>query len=426
MKRAAKGTVVVVLLVLATLTWTVGGVALWANRQMLDTQNWVKTSDALLRNDEIRTALSTALLDRLYQSKPLETALREQLPANLQPLVGPAAAALRQVANERTPQILGSTAALTAWEVANRNAHKVLLKILDGDVAAGGEVNLNVKDLLTQVAAGAGAPAGVVDKLPPQYQQIQILKSDQIKSAQDSVHTLRSLPWILIPLALLLFAGAIMLSADRRRGAVWAGGCMIFAGVAILAVRRFGSDQVVNALAQAPNVRPAAKATLAIGTSLLVDVAWGSILLGVLIVSGGWLLGHGRVATWLRRVSAPSLREHPAATRVALGFLLLLLVAWGPVPWTRNVWAALVFAILAFIWLERVRHVTVAEFPNVPSGELWRRVRSAMPGRRRPAAAAATADDPLDRLEHLVDLRTRGVLDEAEYERQKAALLAAT
>jgi hypothetical protein len=130
------------------------------------------------------------------------------------------------------------------------------------------------------------------------------------------------------------------------------------------------------------------------------------------------------VATWLRRVSAPTLRDHPAATRVALGFLLLLLALWGPVPWTRNVWAMLVLAILAYIWLERVRHVTVAEFPDVPSGELWRRVRSAMPGQRRPAAA--TADDPLDRLEHLVDLRTRGVLDEAEYERQKAALLAAT
>jgi Short C-terminal domain len=41
-----------------------------------------------------------------------------------------------------------------------------------------------------------------------------------------------------------------------------------------------------------------------------------------------------------------------------------------------------------------------------------------------PARRAPTADDPLDRLERLADLRSRGVLDEAEYEREKAAVLA--
>src|SRR2546430_17418739 len=48
--RVTKRIVVVVLLVLATLLWTVAGVAIWANRQMLDTKNWVQTSDALLRD----------------------------------------------------------------------------------------------------------------------------------------------------------------------------------------------------------------------------------------------------------------------------------------------------------------------------------------------------------------------------------------
>ena len=83
MSGAAKRIAVVVLLVLATLVWTVGGLALWANRQVLDTKNWVQTSDRLLRDEAVRTALSTALLDRLYQSKPLETQLRAQLPQQL-------------------------------------------------------------------------------------------------------------------------------------------------------------------------------------------------------------------------------------------------------------------------------------------------------------------------------------------------------
>jgi hypothetical protein len=420
---AARRTGIVVLLVLATLFWAIGGFAIWANRQMLNTDNWVTTSDALLRNDTIRTALSGALLDRLYQSAPVENAVRDQLPENLKPLAAPLAAAARQVANNRAPQILGSDAALTAWEKSNETAHKVFLKLVNGDLAPGGEVNLDVKNLLTQVASGVGLPTSVVQKLPPQYQQITVLKSDQIKTAQDSVNVLKSLPWILLPLAAILFAAAIWLAADRRRGIVWVAGCMIFAGVVVLAARRLGTNYVVNAIADAPNIRPAAKATLAIGTSLLTDVAWGSIVLGVIIGLGAWLSGPGKRATALRSVSAPAMRDHPPATRVALAFLILLLLIWGPVPWTRNLWWMLVLTVIAFLWLEWVRRRTLEEFPDVQAGELSRRVRGVLPGRR---ASVAAEDDSLTRLERLADLRARGVLDEEEYQREKAALLPPT
>jgi hypothetical protein len=421
MTGATKRIAVVVLLVLGTVLWSIGGVAIWANRQMLDTKNWVQTSDALLRDAKIRAALSNALLDRLYQSAPVETQVRESLPPQLQGLAAPAAAAVREAASRRVPEILGSDAALTAWEKANQGAHKALLKIVNGDVAAGGEVNLNVDALLRQVAAGTGLPAGVVDKLPAKYRQLQILKSDQLKTAQNGVDLLRALPWILLPLAALMFAGAIFLSADRRRTVVWCGACALFAGVLVLAIRRLGGDAVVNSLADAPNIRPAAKATIAIGTSLLTDVAWGSILIGAIVMLGAWLFGPGRRATSARRAAAPSFRDHPAAARVVLGILLLLLLIWGPVPWTRNPIWMLIVAAAAFIWLEVVRRRTLDEFPDVPAGDLMRRVRGGLPRRREPAPA----DDPLQRLEHLVDLHTRGVLDEAEYEREKAALLSA-
>jgi Short C-terminal domain len=421
---AARRTGIVVLLVLATLFWAIGGFAIWANRQMLNTDNWVSTSDQLLRNETIRTALSSALLDRLYQSAPVETAVRDQLPENLKPLAAPLAAAAHRVADDRAPQILGTPAALTAWEKTNETAHKVFLKLVNGDLASGGEVNLDVKNLLTQVASGVGLPTSVVQKLPPQYQQITVLKSDQLKSAQDGVSLLKSLPWILLPLAAILFAAAIWLAADRRRGIVWVAGCMIFAGVLVLAARRLGTDYVVNAIADAPNIRPAAKATLAIGTSLLTDVAWGSIVLGVIIGLGAWLSGPGKRATALRSVSAPAMRDHAPATRVALGFLILLLLIWGPVPWTRNIIWMLVLTVIAFIWLEWVRRRTLEEFPDVQAGELSRRVRAVLPGRR--ASAASSEDDSLTRLERLADLRARGVLDEDEYQREKAALVPPT
>ncbi len=329
-----KRTGVVVLLVLATIVWTLAGIAVWAQRQALNTDNWVKTSATLLRNDQVRTALSSAILQRVY--------------------------------NRNAPKVLGSAAALTAWETANRQAHKTLLRLLNGDLAKNGTVTLNLHDLINQVAAGTGLPAGVADRLPANLQQIQILKSDQLKGAQDAVQALKTLTIVLIVLAVLLFAGAIALAADRRRTLVVCGGCLIFSGVLILAVRRLGADYAVNALANTANAGPAVKATLKIGTSLLADVAWGTILFGLFLITGGWFLGSGARAAALRRRTAPALRDHAMLLRAGLGFLILLLVIWGPVPWTRHFWTILVFTIAAFIWLERLRHVALQE---VAAGE---------------------------------------------------------
>jgi hypothetical protein len=55
------------------------------------------------------------------------------------------------------------------------------------------------------------------------------------------------------------------------------------------------------------------------------------------------------------------LRDHAIVIRAGLGFLILLLVIWGPVPWTRHFWTILIFTIAAFVWLERVRHVALQE-----------------------------------------------------------------
>jgi hypothetical protein len=358
---------VVVLLVLATIMWTAGGIAIWGQRQALNTDNWVKTSDALLRDDQIREALSTAILQRVYASSPVENQLRESLPDNLKPLAAPISAGLREVANRNAPKVLGSAAALTAWEAANRQAHKTLLKLLNGDLGKNGEVTLNLHDLINQVAAGTGLPAGVADKLPANLQTITILKSDQLKGAQDSVQALKTLTIVLIVLAVLFFAGAIALSADRQRTVVICGGCIIFSGVLILAIRRLGADYAVDALAKSANAGPAVRATLKIGTSLLADVAWGSILFGLFLITGGWFLGSSARAAALRRRTAPALRDHAILIRAGLGFLILLLIIWGPVPWTRHFWTILVFTIAAFVWLERVRHVALQE---VAEGDL--------------------------------------------------------
>jgi hypothetical protein len=118
-----------------------------------------------------------------------------------------------------------------------------------------------------------------------------------------------------------------------------------------------------------------------IATSLMVDVAQGSFLFGLFIVTGAWLAGSGRRATALRRGSAFALREHAGFVWAGLAVAILLLVIWGPVPWTQRFWTIVIFTVIAFAWLEWIRRRTLEEFPDQPAPRPSWRSRRAPPDR---------------------------------------------
>jgi hypothetical protein len=352
------------LLVSATLVWTVGALGVWAKRQVLDNNNWVDTSSELLGDEPIRTAVGLYLVDHVWETDAVEQRLVDALPPRLDPLAPQAAAALKQVAERNAPRVLGSAAALKAWEKANSAAQRTFKEVIEGDVAAGGTVTLDLKDLLGQVAPDLGLPPDVTDKLPSEVAQLEVFSSDDLEAAQTAMDVFKTLAIALVLLALVLFALAVYLSSDRRRTLLSVGACIAVAGLLILVIRRLGTDVVVNALAKSPTGEDAVENVWLIGTSLLAEVGQGSLLGGVILISGTWLSGPGRWATSLRRVSAPTLRDNPAAARVALGVLLLLLMLWHPVPWTGRFFPLLILAIAAFGWLEWLRHRAAEEFPE--------------------------------------------------------------
>jgi hypothetical protein len=360
MRKAGVGA----LLVVGTLIFIGFGVGVWAERQVLDTDEWVDTSAELLENEDVRTALGGFIVDRLFDSEEVQAQIEEVLPPRLDPLAGPAAAGLKEVARRNAPRLLGSAVALNAWREANEAAHDTLLALVEGEI--GGNLTLDLGTLFEQVAEGTGLPPGAVDRLPPEVSSLQIASGENLETAQDALDLFKTLVWVLLVLSVACFAGAVALSRDRRRTVLSVGGCLMFAGVAVLAVRRLAGEAVVEALADAPNAMGAADDAWAISTSLLVDAAQGSILCGFFIVTAAWLAGPGRRATAVRRVSAYAMREHAGLARAGLGVAILLLVIWGPVPWTQRFWTIVVFTIAAFAWLEWIRRRTLEEFPEEP------------------------------------------------------------
>ena len=404
-----RGIAVGALLVIGTLLWTALGLGVWANRQVLDTDNWVDTSGKLLEDEDIRTAIGLFIVDRLYNSDEVATEIEKVLPPRLDPLARPAANGLKEVAKRNAPRLLGTDAALNAWEAANRTAHETLLRIIKSDVA-NSDVSLDLGNLFTQIATATGLPASAVDKLPPSVTNLQIASGDNLRTGRKAINLFKTIMWVLLVLGVACFAGAIALARDRRRTVIKVGGCLIFASIAIVALRRVGGSVVVEALADAPNAHAVADDVWSISTSLLVDVAGGSFLCGLFLVLGAGLAGPGRRATAVRRASAYSYRENPGVVRAGLGVAILLLVIWGPVPWTQRWWGILIFTILAFAWLEWIRRNTLEQFPDEPAPQLSAR----LPWRGRGHSGE---------LERLDGLRARGVITQAEFDREKAALL---
>jgi hypothetical protein len=360
---------VVVLLVLGTLFWTAFGLGVWANRQALNTDNWVETSDQLLENEQIRSTLAFFIVDQLYDSAAVQARLEEVLPPRLQKLAAPAAAGLKEIARRNAPRVLGSAPALTAWETANRTAHGTLIDIVDNGVQ-GRTLSLDLKSLVGEVAAGTGLPANTADRLPSKVANIEVVSSEQLDNVRQLLHLFKTIVWLLLGLAVAAFAGAIALAADRRKTVLKVGGCLMVAAIAILAFRSLAGKAIVDSLADAPNAHAIAGDVWSIATRLMVDVAQGSFLFGLFVVLGAWVVGPGRRATAVRRFSAYPLREQAGVTRVGLATAILLLIVWGPVPWTQRLVTIVIFTVIAFVWLERIRQRTLAEFPDEPPPSL--------------------------------------------------------
>src|SRR3990172_4807894 len=115
-----------VLLALATLLAIVSVFAIWANRQLLNTDNWTETSGQLLERQEIRQQLADYLVTELYANVDVAAELRGVLPPQAQPLAGPVAAGLQQLSNRAALKLLSQPKVQDAWRKANQVASRQL------------------------------------------------------------------------------------------------------------------------------------------------------------------------------------------------------------------------------------------------------------------------------------------------------------
>ena len=444
--RGRRG-IALALVVLASLAAFGAVLAIWVDRQVLNTGNWTAASSELLERPVIRDRVAGYVTDQLYANVDVEGELREALPERAQALAAPIANAFRDRVEVRAREALAREDVQQMWEDANRAAHEAMLRIIEGDgpivSTEGGAVVLDLKALLaeTETRAGIGGRAG--QALPEDAAQVTIMRSDQLETAQAVGNALQALPVVLVVLSLGLFGGALLVAPGWRRRALRAYGVgFVAAGAGALVAESLASDAIVESLAQTASGEPVVREVLDIYTPLLEQAATATIGYGVVMVAGAWLAGPTRWATAIRRTLAPYMRE-PLLVYGAAGVLVAVVILWwAPTPATRNPATATVLVALLLLGVEALRRRTLREFPDADRATAAQRrrerlasVSAGVAGKARAGSsavarqtsrfspAAPQEDIRLERLERLAQLRAAGVIDDEELRAEKARVL---
>src|SRR3954453_16888666 len=350
--------------------------AIWIERQALNTSDWVETSGKLLHNAKIREAVGNYLVDQLYENVNVRKELEDILPGEASELAGPAAGGLRQVAGQGAEKGLETSTAQGLWGGANRSTHEQLLAVLENKKEAvetsEGNVRLNLGSLLTNLADQVGIGESLAEKLPADAAQIQVLKSGQLKTAQNVAVAVKGLALLLSILTFAAFAAAIYLSRGGRWVTVLLSGLgPLPAGSAVIVARHVAGGIVVDSLVKTESVKPAGEAAWSIGTSLMVSIATTVIVVGVLFAAAGWLASPTPAARTSRRYVAPALRLHVAYVYTGLAILVCLYFLTGPSQGLRAFLTTLIVAGMAAFGIHELRLQTAEEFPDAGYGEVF-------------------------------------------------------
>ena len=355
---------------LASVLGVIAIFAVWANRQLLDTGYWTSTNAKLIASPPIREEVAVFLTDQLYANVDVAGEIQKGLPSEFKPLAGPAAGALRDVVQKGINLLLERPRVQELWSKANSVTHAEFVRLVENKgrvvkLPGGGAVVLDLRPMLGEVAEKVGAPSSIVEKIPTNVAQIKIVTSNELKTMQNAVNLLRSLAVILPLLTFALFALAVYLARGRRRQTLIAvGSAFIAVGLIVIVARGIIGHKVVDSLASTEAVRPAAQEAWSIGTSVLADVAWSTVLIGIPLILAGLLAGPTRIATDIRRRLAPYLRDRADLTFGAVGLVVLLLFAWGPIPATRTLTGILIIIVLFILGTVMLRRLTASEFPD--------------------------------------------------------------
>jgi hypothetical protein len=354
------------LVVLASILIVLSIMATWIRAQIIDTDGWTQTSVRLLQNDKVRELVSNDLSERVLSVVNIQNLATEKLPHELSALAPVLSTAAAQVVPQAIDKALTVPAVQELWGRANHVTHEQVILILNGGgntlSTSGGVVSINLETLVDQLGKRLGVGNEVGKKLPANRRKLVLLRSSQLKLAQNGVKALRGLSFILPLLVILMYVGALWLAVGYRRRTLIEIGVGVLAGALIaLVLRRWVDSYVVENLVQNEGVRPAMREVLEIATSGWRSRALWLLITGVVLVFAGLLAGPMRWAVWCRERIAVPLEHHPAWFAGGAAAIVLLIASLGPTRTPGQALPLLIELVLVVLGVLALRRQIAAE-----------------------------------------------------------------
>lgn len=362
------------LIVIATIVGIISVFALWAQRQLMEQNTWSNTSQQLVENSDIQSALSDYIVTEIYNNVNVEQDIANELPPALSPLAPTVASALRGPAQSITLKALQQPKVQGLFVDASDLTHQKFVQLIENKgqfvSTGGGVVTLDLQSLLTSVTSQLGVGSKAVANLPPSTASIEIMKSSELSEVQTGVKALDTAAWFLTVLTFLLFAAAIFLGRGRRRETLRSVGISLAViGLVVLAARGFAADQITSSLSGSATNDAAVSSAFNIITSLLKDTGQSILVYGIVVILGAWLAGPTSWATSARRAVAPWLRQ-PAYAYGGLAVVLIVLFLWQPLVATQRLIPSLLLIVLAAAGVEVLRRQVIREFPDLTTDKI--------------------------------------------------------
>ncbi len=358
-KRRGKTIASWVLIVLACLLAVLSVVVVYARNELLNTDTFVATVAPLAKDPNVQHTVATKVSESLVAKTDVEQRVKSALPSQAGFLANPITGAVQTATYQITLKLVQSSQFQSLWETAVRASHAQLDNLLLGNkVGAFQSTNGQVTVDLSQVENAAkqqlaAKGLSVFDKVPNYTGAPFVLfQSDQLAKLQRWVRFLNHLALVLPIVTILVFAGAVLLARDRRKGLVHAASGLAVSMALLLVAANVGRNQYLSSL-KVSQSRATTAAVIDTVDAVLLDTVRTVLIVAAIVAIVAFVVGLGPVRRWMRTRTMPSwlssgpVHDAVAAHRKAFQWGVLVLGLVILVLWNQpTVAVALVIVLL--------------------------------------------------------------------------------
>jgi hypothetical protein len=247
--RGVRRVTAALLVVVTSFVITAAVVGVWSRSTALDTDDWVRTVGPLAEDPAVQEALGSWVTDEIMRLIDVDAYVERVLPDEGGALAGPLAVALRGFVGERVDAYLASDTFDRLWRDANRQVHRLVVAVLEGDTddvrIEGDRVEVNlvpvVNAILADIADASPEILGVqvdlptvtVDEVPEEaierieaalgrevpddLGQFTVFEAQRLDEVQDAVSLFEEVVELAVVASGVLLALTLGVSPRRRR-----------------------------------------------------------------------------------------------------------------------------------------------------------------------------------------------------------------